>query len=523
MEAEQQPKAVLKKDSEKCVTDCAREGKCYLAKAHQAYQKYNREVLDGPAIFTKFSPAVVSVTSTTTLNIGEGIEVTAQGAGFFVKGFYIVTAARNLLLPQIAGPIREPPSNPGTLVRAVNLYVTVYNAGGCGRNVIYEADLCGVDGAGDIAVLRIDPLRLYNRWKPDIERCHNYLNWGCSRAYIQGAKTHFIGFDGDSTQPIFTTGVVAANRYDGPVGFLLESVLTTNEYFSTSVGSPILDDQGKVIGIYTNINNNLSGGPSQYIAERVVCAIIRGPGCNNSNPHLEIQLDPVGNFFRYIKGFLGVTYSAPRTLDLIGTDLDHLTGWLVENLDPDSPLLNIVVPGDIITRINKRCLGAIAPQEAITNLTWFLLPGRTVRIYFRSASEGYSTEFFIDVELIDYPLDLDLPDSQFARNIGKLNIPRVVKEDKLIEGVEGVEGETKKPEIKRKPTRVEKKSGKPGKKDKRELKISKSPAIIVEEKKITPKRVFSKSINMTTAKEEFKSILTKMNDPKLSVDPVSNE
>lgn len=74
-------------------------------------------------------------------------------------GFFIVTAGH--LVIEI--PVVERSSPPflipvctGCPLRKSRIFVRIYNVNGGGKSFVYEVALVGVDGAGDIAVLKID-------------------------------------------------------------------------------------------------------------------------------------------------------------------------------------------------------------------------------------------------------------------------------------------------------------------------------------------------------------------------------
>lgn len=393
-----------------CGKGCPEDNREYPKKSYEKFINYDVDVKNGPLIFSKDYSAIVAIRSTGNFNFGSGPVVqTLTGAGFFIKGHFLVTTTSNVVFPQSFGPSRLPtPSPAGNYVVAQTVYVTVYNNNG--RNVVYQADIIGVDGASGIAVLHISPTNAWNVGLPRVT-CARYLQWSCTRKYISGADAYLINFQ--EQQFAISKGVVRNNRYL-PIdeNYILETVLTDISAQGEIRGAPILDNRGAVLGI--TLTNDTSGiyGVSQYVAERVVKVISSALFKNgvNLSAHLVAQTDTdttFPTFYRYIKSFLGLSYdlvNAQTLLAVAGTvTFKEVVGIVVTALDGSSPLVGVIAVQDIITEANGKCLGGVAPEDIITNWTWFLLAGGNLSLVFRKFSEDYAIAYKVIITVIAFP------------------------------------------------------------------------------------------------------------------------
>lgn len=198
------------------------------------------------------------------------------GSGFFTDCRYILTAASNVIIPFTSPTslpsditfdsttvdatnfvyMREPlPDFNAQIVRANRVYVRVYNVNGTNCSYLYEAVVVGVDGAANVAVLRIDENLIFNKDKPCLEKAV-FLKWGKSCLYPTGSAVYNIANSNQSTLK-FSAGVLRDNR-DVDVRFkYYESVDTDIPFFSGQVGSPIIDANGNVIGVGTGRTSDI--------------------------------------------------------------------------------------------------------------------------------------------------------------------------------------------------------------------------------------------------------------------------
>jgi hypothetical protein len=284
-----------------------------------------------------------AATGGTPLGTGTRADVILEGNGFFIKGHYIVCPAQLVLMPPsltsvaLRYPLVDADVTFGQIknqmVRASRILVSVFNVNNKGHSFIYEADLVGVDGAGDIAVLRINYKKQWNLCNPCVEKCHPYFCFGESRCTTPGEKVYLIGdwagndHDGHTFNAVgaITDGLLSDNRYVDYSGWdLAELILVSAASYGFSAGLPILDCQGKVIGMQTNdiatfvdqpfvTPTQISGsgyvaGPSEYFMKRIIYALIKGNCRNRWNCHLESICDPAGAYYRYKKAYAGLAY-----------------------------------------------------------------------------------------------------------------------------------------------------------------------------------------------------------------------
>src|SRR5690606_5276273 len=155
-----------------------------------------------------------------------------------IKGHYIVLPASGVLLPpSLTSVVNRYPYNVNNIVgsavagafihddmvRASRILVSVFNVNGKGHSFEYEAELVGVDGAGDIAILRIACQNQFNTpSNPKIEDCHPVLKLGNSRASKNGEKIYLL------SHKQISEGLLSDHRYLENSGWqLAESVLVS--------------------------------------------------------------------------------------------------------------------------------------------------------------------------------------------------------------------------------------------------------------------------------------------------------
>lgn len=356
---------------------CERPEKIWCRKSDAVVAVHSEFILLGAAA-PIVPPATAPAANGSTPLLGNArADIILNGNGFFIKGHYILAPASLVLLPPTltAAANRWPfpqggySSDVGTgglfrnqIIRASRILVTVFNVNGKGHSFVYEADLVGVDGAGDIAVLRIAEKKAWNQCNPCIEKCHPYLKLedGTSNP---GESVYVIGdFIGNVRRPgqqnsakAISEGVLSdANHLEYAGWLLAESVLVSTNVYSRSAGLPILNCQGDVIGIQTTdvagyqsvisispergvINQNgLVGqpnpiptigvgyvaGPSARFVKRVVAKIIKGACSQRFNANLQTICDPVGAYYRYRKAYLGLAYDV-----FTGPDYDYTVDY----------------------------------------------------------------------------------------------------------------------------------------------------------------------------------------------------
>jgi len=209
-----------------------------------------------------------------------------------------------------------------------------------------RARLRGIDPSTDLALLRVDPKGL------DLQP----LALGTSRDVEVGDPTVAIGnpFGLDLT---LTTGVISAKarRIEAPNGFEIEDVLQTDAAINPgNSGGPVIDAQGRVIGINSAIRTGGEGGGSVGIGFAVPIDTAR---------RILPQLQRTG---RVERPFLGVTTGT--------TD----SGAFVQDVFPGGPADEAGLrPGDVVTGLGGE---PVRGAEDIPRLVDKRKPGDRVEV-----------------------------------------------------------------------------------------------------------------------------------------------
>lgn len=345
-----------KKCTKKCDSDCSLDiCECTIAPEVLVCKVKDAIVgIHSEFILVSAETAAAGVTGSTPLGANSRNDVFLNGTGFLIKGHYIVCPAHLVLMPpsitSVAHrfPFTLPLPQLGTIrdemVRASRILVSVSNVNGKKQSFVYEAELIGVDGAGDVAVLKINFDEEFNRGcTTKIEKCHPYLSWGSSRAANKGQKVWLIGDFVSSNQNsraynaanAVVEAVVSDNRYVDYEGFALpEMVLVSAPAYAFSAGLPILNCRGHVIGMQTT---DVSGfhplaaevqsfgigyvaGPSEYSMKRTVGIIIKSTCCKKIDEYVvESILDAAGQYMRVLKSYIGLGFDYVVATDLVTT------------------------------------------------------------------------------------------------------------------------------------------------------------------------------------------------------------
>lgn len=267
-------------------------------------------------------------------------DVILEGNGFFIKGHYIVTPAHLVLMPPsltstvdrfpfMSGSTTDLTTIQNQMVRASRILVSVFNVNGNGHSFVYEADLVGVDGAGDIAVLKINYKKQWNLCNPCVEKCHPVLKFGKSREAKDGERVYLLGdyvtYQGDTrlfnAAGAISEGLLSDHRYVDYSGWALqELVLVSASAYAFSSGMPILNCQGRVIAMQTTdvagVNaadqaegNGFVSGPSEFFMRRVIKVLLSGC-CRRQceETWAAVVQDAAGAYLRYTKAYLGLAY-----------------------------------------------------------------------------------------------------------------------------------------------------------------------------------------------------------------------
>jgi hypothetical protein len=372
---------------------------------------------------------------------------------------YIVTAFQNVALPsQVTGVVNRYPIdvNDTSLtarpeyVLASNIWVKVNNVNKNNCSSIYSAEIVGIDGAADLAMLRIklDDCNFSHKIE-HIKDCHPALRiMKIGHCEDQDGPAPCIGSDVLIMTPTsINRGTLANNKFTQPSGlFDIQGFkVYTSEKSRQVIGSPVISAcNGLVIGYVTYINedeggNYVSGPISNFFYDHMK-KLVSKTDCdvnysNNNNDNAPVLfIGETESIAKYNRGFIGISarlvtpqdynttydYSAnppvPRiTLDssgnLVNITPNNITGMMVTSTIPTttpgwsgavSPFL---VDGTVITHLevcdrNKYYFGDSRPYECkdgfrsavygntISNVLWKYTPNNNVNLgIYQSAND----------------------------------------------------------------------------------------------------------------------------------------
>jgi len=235
-----------------------------------------------------------------------------------------------------------------------------------------EAQVVGKDPSNDLAVLRIHP---------DGLTLHPIPLGDSSKAQV-GDPVYAIGNPFD-LQRTLTTGVVSAlqRQLKAPNGFTIYNVIQTDAPINPgNSGGPLINSQGRVIGINSQIETGGSGDGSVGIGFAVPI--------NTAKAELG-KLEKGGTVSS--AGYLGVT---SITIDgsLAGLNLPTSSGALVESVQKGSPADkagikggvaagtqsgSVAIGGDIIKSVDGK---EVAGSEDLATIIGEKQPGQTVTV-----------------------------------------------------------------------------------------------------------------------------------------------
>lgn len=457
-------------------SDKIRHAKHYDAELYERWKKRQNGKagggLDIPSIFYSAKDAIVTIYCST--NTTDDTVVEQVGSGFFIDKLTVVTAA-HVVMYNNAAVDRSPPviavANPQVtptvvapgFARVGTIKVRVNNVNGSGNAFFYTAKLVGMSPSFDLAVLQIQQLSTRVCTVPLIEK-HPVLEWGCSRGCVIGERVLIVGDSRNFDAIGLSHGIISDNLYsdtllDGtppdftePAGYWgFEAVVTDAQAAYFNSGGPLLDDQGRVLGVISGIDTSaysvspLPDPPetayiyktvcvAEHVAKRIVKALANGMCDEALRGHVEEIQDPLGNFYRYNYGYLGVTgfYAfGPDFLRLVpNSGYQKQKGFVITGVDPDGPLNSIfpaaniypypatAVPPDpvtatselfLVTELNGTPVGVGPGQIPFSSITFLEIQNMVVVVTYRRGSEGFKCPYQANVYLGYLPLTEDLP------------------------------------------------------------------------------------------------------------------
>ena len=322
------------------------------------------------------------------------------GSGFFIKTRqndrtdYIVTCYHNLYDNKETTDI---------------IWILVNNINQTNTNKYIKCRIIGVDGAADIAVL--EPLD------------NNYINnqplleWGNSRLVENGQTCYVMGDPLGMDVTSICSGIIRDNKYVDSDGVtVVESILTDAPIYSGNSGGPIIDNNNKVIGMYSWSTNSgsgagcLGGGVNQYILEPVVETIIKyrrnyiksSLGFTWSNPQKALKELNISNKNHYIgsdsiKDADGLYIYKSNAM---GDYYNIIAADIPNGLDASNTISCILLKSIRVVKMNKVYqiennpievnmeinVGVMDNHFSPTSITWFLSPNDEIELKYKIVS-----------------------------------------------------------------------------------------------------------------------------------------
>lgn len=296
--------------------------------------------------------------NTTPLAPNARADIIITGNGFFHDGVIVTSASTILLPPSLTSVAQRYPLASGNtlsfgvikneMVRASRIFVSVFNVNKHGVGYVYEADLVGVNGAFDIAVLSVSECRQANCGNPRIDfKCHPQIEFADSHKVKAGEKAYLLGdyissaYNQRAANAVnaISDGLVSDAKYIDYAGWVLAPlVLISAPAYAFSTGLPILNCEGKAIGmqttdlaavlphyessVYTAQGAGFVAGPNTRFIKQSLREIKRGTSSQCRNCKIETICDSVGAFYRVKKAYLGLAYDV-----VTGIDYDIVTDY----------------------------------------------------------------------------------------------------------------------------------------------------------------------------------------------------
>lgn len=425
----------------------------------RTFKKY-----DAAEINAHYRNAVVNITSTVGFTGTVGLTgANYSGNGFFItKRHFVVAPAHLVIAPPNIGALRFPAFTGTGPVPMTNILVTVFNVNCTRDTFVYNATLIGVDGAGDIALLKLND---HNCEGPKIKHCHPYFKFGDSLKYSPGNTVYSIGDLGlNQDFRSVSQGIVRNNKYFDAAGLVVyEGISTTLPYnaqrvFSAGLvpaagtlvqliandGAPIIDVTGRIVGMVTtstnilatqipiliptvlgiSINNedDLALGVSQRFMRCVLRALIKSY-CRGEPQHQTVLVTDAAlgtTYYNYRKGFLGATYDLVNGrffAGVLGGGITGATGAACRRVVGIAyhpfgvtgalGITGTVSNGDILSHVNCVEIGNLADQLPLTTLNWRHIAGECARFTYVTQSSLYSVCNEVKATYTDFPFALD--------------------------------------------------------------------------------------------------------------------
>lgn len=291
------------------------------------------------------------------------------GTGFIVseKG-HIVTSAHNVLKNKYVGD--------SECCKSIHVCFELSH--------IVKANVIGLDRRADVCVLKLD----------GNIRTDGFLDFASTMR--MGGKCYIFGCMEDYGIHSFHEGYI--ERINFVTEDIIDSIATNIRITKGISGSPILNGQGKIIGISNWFSEKTCGGASCTLLKKVVQSIIT------------TRTD-------YVKGFFGMRTRPVLAQDIIHFNIhflfDNMHGMLVDKIFSNIISTDKMHRYDIISTIDNVRVGICSHS-----LEWFMYmknPGDTVKIgYYKYIPKKDEPHWdhnirFTSITMLDYPKELDVP------------------------------------------------------------------------------------------------------------------
>lgn len=465
----------------KCCKPCCAEDNCDRYSAFEIGCKLRAAVVDVTGILVLSDEANVMPNDVSGTNVAT---YKVSGNGAFICKHLILTSASLVQAPPTAmignyrvpavssndtdlttGIQPSPVEMPVEIVRMSKILVTVHNlngrrtpakhgnkcgsvcTSGCngqhgddGHSFSYEATVLFIDGAAGFALLFIDPCNEANRCMPPIRDCHPFFEIANSRKLRVGDDIYLLGAnESHRNSPNvhngmgIYAGVVSNERgADHSGGFLPELLKVDVDAYFASVGMPMVDKFGRLVGLQLGSTPGAYGSPHDVPSRT---GPITGYGTDdrvygqgsvfgvtsnfmefgikavlslkkNSSKydclkqHLGNVSDSLGNYFKFLKGWVGVCYDLFHAEDYVMWTVDQASGRRQILLNSSA---NALYDGPVRKEIRGIRVDDVAGLRA-ANATWAFCPGAS------------TTAAPFNTSLVNRPLF----DSNFASGAGAL-------------------------------------------------------------------------------------------------------
>lgn len=381
---------------------------------------------------------------------------TTYGNGFKSNNYIICPAHLVQLPPNLAQYYTSPSTqvsivsspNGATVWRVGRIIVDIFNVNGSGYSFTYEAELLGIDGVNDVAMLYIPPPNSNaafpsNSGNPIIKCCHPDLSFGCSRKYRDTEPAYVLG--DVVTQPntlsinqggvqgqgvmdfasrgILSTTVLDYKHVDYSGLAQPEMVLLDGNAYAAS-GCPILNKYGQVIAMQTLstvglvdptgtriVGDGKLGGVSQFSMVRSIILLDRASR-GGLVPQASLITDVVSGSSFWLLGhaYLGVAWDLV-TASSYGSYIDSTSGYQLPRVDLAYNFLPLPAKKEVVG-VRVRALageqvGVPAPGVVDNVVQYIAVPGQinplnpTTDPYFNFVSSPLIGQVFPNDIIVD--------------------------------------------------------------------------------------------------------------------------